>query len=346
MAAVALIECVPNFSEGRRAAVIARIAGRLGEVPGAHLLDVDAGVAVNRTVMTVAGSPDAVAEAAFRAVAEAAQLIDLRGQRGEHPRIGVTDVCPFVPLAGATLAECVTVASRFAARVGTELGIPCYLYGDAARTPERRELAALRRGGYEALALRMVDARWKPDFGPVAKAARCGATAVGAREPLIAFNVNLATRDVSLARAIAREVREQRGAPQRGLPGCRALGWYIAEYDCCQVTFNVLRYRETGLDRILQRVEDLARARGVRVDGSEVIGLVPKAALLGPGRRAARRDGGDGRRIEAAADEGALLRAAVEALGLDSLRPFAAARKVLEYRLAAVLGAAMPQLDL
>ncbi|MBK8479883.1 MAG: glutamate formimidoyltransferase [Proteobacteria bacterium] len=341
-----LIECVPNFSEGRRGEVIARIAARLGEVPGAHLLDVDAGVAVNRTVMTIVGSPDAVAEAAFRAVAEAARRIDMRAQRGEHPRIGATDVCPFVPLAGVTLADCAAVATRFAARVGTELGIPCYLYGAAARTPERRELAALRRGGYEALARRMVDLRWKPDFGLVATAARCGATAVGAREPLIAFNVNLATRDVSIARSIAREVREGRGAPPSGLPGCRALGWFIAEYDCCQVTVNVLRYRETGLDRILRRVDELARAQGVRVSGSEVIGLLPKAALLEPGRRALGRDGGDGGRSEAAADEGALLRAAVEALGLDALRPFTATLKVLEYRLAAVLGPAMPRLEI
>ncbi|MBK6849910.1 MAG: glutamate formimidoyltransferase [Proteobacteria bacterium] len=340
-----LVECVPNFSEGRRADVIAQIAARLGEVPGAHLLDIEAGAAVNRTVMTVVGTPDAVAEALFRAMDEAARRIDMRQQRGEHPRIGATDVCPFVPLAGITLAECAAVATRFAARVGAELGIPCYLYGSAARQPERRELATVRRGGYEALAARMVQPCGQPDFGPATGLPPWGATAIGARAPLIAYNVNLATRDRVLARAIACEVRENRSSPGGGLPGCRALGWYIAEYGCCQVTVNVLRYREAGLDRIFARVQELALARGVRVSGSEIVGLTPKAALLGPGWRARRGARGEGWRA-AAAEEGPLLRAAVAALGLDQLRPFDPARKVLEYRLAEVLGGAMPQVDL
>lgn len=341
-----LIECVPNFSEGRRGEVIARIADRLREVSGALLLDVDAGADVNRTVMTVVGTVEAVEDAVFRAVGEAARQIDLRRHRGAHPRIGATDVCPFVPLADLTLADCAAVATRFAARVGVELAIPCYLYGAAARQPGRRELAALRRGGYEALGARLAQPAWQPDFGPAGPVPSWGATAIGARAPLIAYNVNLETDDLALARNIASEVREHSRVPGSGLPGCRALGWYLAEYGCCQVTVNVLRHRELGLDRVFRRVQALAAARGVRVCSSELIGMVPKGALLAAGWRSLHPGAIGEPPSDAEREEARLVRAAVAALGLDARRPFDPTQKVLEYRIAALLGPQAPQLEI
>lgn len=270
-----LVECVPNFSEGRRLEVIAAIRTAIESVAGVYLLDQHVDGAHNRSVLTFVGDPEAVAEAAFRGVATAARLIDLEQHRGEHPRMGATDVLPFVPLGETTMEECVQLARRVGARIGTELEIPVYLYYEAATRPERRWLPNIRRGEYEAIkaeiALRPERA---PDFGP-ARLGPAGATAVGARPLLIAFNVNLATADLRVAKAIARAVRQSSG----GLPAVQARGMATADPAIVQVSMNLLDYRVTPLHRLYARVRELAAEHGVALAGSEVVGLLPTEAL-------------------------------------------------------------------
>jgi glutamate formiminotransferase len=267
------------------------------------------------------GPPDDVAEAAFRAIAEAVRTIDMREHRGVHPRIGAADVCPFVPLRGISMDRCVALARRLGERVGGELEVPVFLYGEAATTPARRGLADLRRGGYRALLERMKQPRWQPDFGPATGNDRAGAAAIGARPLLIAYNINLATRDVRVARQIARRMRESTG----GLPRCQAKGWYIEEYGCAQVTLNLLDYRVTGLHRAFSQAVELARAEGVRVTGSEVVGMVPAAALVAAGR-AFLVAGGN---LADAPDGASPIDIAVAALGLCDRRSFDSRTKIL-----------------
>jgi glutamate formiminotransferase len=269
---VALVECVPNFSEGRRQDVIAALAEAIASVP-VSLLDVSSDADHNRTVITFAGEPDAVAEAMFRGTAAAAQRIDLRQHAGVHPRMGAVDVIPFVPLRGISLDACAALARRFGQRVGDELGIPVYLYEAAATRPERANLADVRRGGYEALLSEIETPYRAPDYGP-ARLGSAGAVAVGARGPLIAFNAFLNTADVEIAQAIALAIRESGG----GLPKLKALGLLVGGR--AQVSMNVIDYRQTGLFAITERLHAEARKHGAAVVETELVGLIPQAALL------------------------------------------------------------------
>jgi glutamate formiminotransferase len=271
----ALVECVPNFSEGTRAEVMDAIQNAAESVVAAKVLDRHADATHNRMVLTIAGTPGPVVEAAFRATARAAQLIDLDQHRGVHPRIGAADVVPFVPLAGTDMRVCVELAMRFGRRVAAELDLPVYLYGEAAQTPARRRLPDLRRGEFERLrASIVIDPTRAPDYGP-ARVGPAGAVAVGARAPLIAYNVTLATSDVNVARAIAREIRESNG----GLVAVQARGFPTADPDRVQVSTNILDARRTPLAVVFARIRDLASQRGVDVEASELVGLAPAEAV-------------------------------------------------------------------
>jgi len=342
-----LIECVPNFSEGRDRSVIEAIAAEIRGTPGAVLLDVDPGAATNRTVVTFIGEPEAVEEAAFRAIRKASELIDMSRHRGEHPRLGATDVCPFVPVQSATMDDCVAIAKRLGKRVGDLLEIPVYLYEAAASTPERRSLAYLRKGEYEGLGEKLRDPAFAPDFGPARFNARSGASVIGAREFLIAYNVNLNTRDRKLANAIAQELREA-GKPKRGpdgkilrdaegrainVPGrfteCRAVGWYIEEFGRAQISINLTNYRVTPVHAVFDAACEEASRRGLRVTGSELVGLIPRAAILAAGDHYLSKQG-----KTTGVPEWERVHAAVISLGLAELGPFDPAQKVIEYRYA------------
>ncbi|MCH7845495.1 MAG: glutamate formimidoyltransferase [Acidobacteria bacterium] len=334
-----LIECVPNFSEGRDRAVIDAITARIKAVSGVALLDVDPGEATNRTVVTFVGGPAAVEEAAFAAIAAAGELIDMTTHTGEHPRMGATDVCPFVPMDGATMKDCVEIARRLGARVGTELGIPVYLYEHAAHGG-RRSLAHVRSGEYEGLAGREDG----PDFGPTHNA-RSGATAIGAREFLIAYNVNLNTSDRRLAHQVASAVRTL-GTAQRDEAGkivkdeegktvftpgrfqeVKGLGWYIEEYDRAQVSLNLTDHHASPVHEVFDACREEATNRGMRVTGSELVGLVPLDAMLLAGDHYLAAQG-----ATTGIPEAERIRAAIVSLGLDELGPFEPAAKIVEYR--------------
>ncbi len=368
-----IVECVPNFSEGRDRAVIDAIAAAIRSTPGAFLLDVDPGEDANRTVYTFAGDGEAVLAAALAAARVAFDRIDMRRQRGVHPRLGALDVCPFVPLSGATIEDCVRLARRFGALLASELGVPVYLYEKAAIRPERASLAAIRAGEYEGLPEKILKPEWKPDFGPADFIPAWGATVVGAREFLIAYNVNLrpsgadaaaedraaageraaalaAARDIAAAvRETGRAVRESGGALRKPglLKSVRAIGWYVDAYGCAQVSMNLLDYRATPIHVAYETVRAEAEKRGLAAAGSEIIGLAPLAALLEAGRFYA---GAGARGVAAPADgsaakgaapkaaaEAELLRAAIRGLGLDSVSSFDPERKIVEYALGRVL---------
>ena len=269
-----IIECVPNFSEGRRKEIIDQIAEALASVEGARVLDVQSDADHNRSVVTMVGEPQAVEEAAFRGIERAARLIDMDQHQGEHPRMGATDVVPFVPIAGMTMADCVEMARRLGERVGRELSIPVYLYEEAAKRPERRNLADVRRGEYERLKVEIeADPHRAPDFGP-ARMGKAGATAIGARPPLIAFNVYLNTDDLAIAKAIARAVRHSSG----GLRHVKALGLLVE--GCAQVSMNLTDYRRTPIQRVVEMIRREAARYGVSIVSSEMVGLIPNEALV------------------------------------------------------------------
>ena len=269
-----VVECVPNFSEGRRQEVIQAIAEAISGVEGVHVLDVESDADHNRSVITFAGAPEPVEEAAFRAIETAARLIDMDRHHGEHPRIGATDVVPFVPIRGVTMQDCVEMARRLGERVGRELGIPVYLYGEAATRPERRDLAYIRRGEYEGLKESIAtDPDRAPDFGP-ARLGKAGATVIGARPPLIAYNVYLSTDDVGIARKIARAIRHSSG----GLRYVKALGLLVGGR--AQVSMNLTDYRKSPIPRVMEMIRREAARYGVSVVSSEVVGLIPEDALL------------------------------------------------------------------
>ncbi len=333
-----LIECVPNFSEGRDRDVIDAIAGAVAGVDGVRLLGVEPGAATNRTVVTFAGPLEAVEEAAFQAISTASELIDMTSHRGEHPRMGATDVCPFVPLEGATMEDCVVVARRLGARVGDELGIPVYLYEHAARDG-RRSLADVRRGEYEGLA----DRDDPPDFGPKHNAAS-GATAIGARQFLIAYNINLNTTDRRMAHRVAQAVREL-GTPTRDAGGSivkdaegrtvfepgrfkevKGIGWYIDEYRRAQVSLNLTDFEVSPLHEVFDAARSEANALGLRVTGSELVGLIPRQAILAAGDHFLARQG-----TTSAVPEDDRIHAAVLSLGLEELGPFDPRAKIVEY---------------
>ena len=345
-----LVECVPNFSEGRDRAVLDALAGAIRSVEGVRLLDIDPGEATHRTVFTFVGPPEAAAEAAFTAIARAAELIDMRAHRGAHPRMGATDVCPFVPLEGMTMAECVELARKLGERVGRDLGIPVYLYEQAASRPARRALADVRQGEYEGLRDKLRDPDWAPDFGPARFNERSGATAIGAREFLIAYNVNLNTRDQKLATIIAQNIRET-GRPRRDaagqivrdaggravtepgpsrLPAVRATGWFIEEYGRAQVSINLTDFRLSPPHAAFEAVDQEARGLGLRATGSELVGLIPAEALRLAGRHYLALQG-----KSPAAPDAELFRMAVISLGLEELGGFDMDAKIIERRVGA-----------
>jgi glutamate formiminotransferase/formiminotetrahydrofolate cyclodeaminase len=333
-----IIECVPNFSEGRDMAVIDQISAEIKKIAGVELLDVDPGRDTNRTVVTFAGSPEGIEEAAFQAIKKAAELIDMSRHSGAHPRMGATDVCPFVPVAGVTMAECVEIAKKLGRRVGEELAIPVYLYEEAAASEERKSLAYIRAGEYEGLAEKLQQKEFKPDFGKAVFNKKAGATVIGAREFLIAYNVNLNTRNVKLAKEIANRMREKgrtvknsETGSKETMPGTlkavRAVGWYIAEYQMAQISVNLLNYNTTPLHRVFEEAERLAAEFGVRVTGSELVGLIPLEAVLQAGRHFLRKQGGC-----LGVEEKELVRTAVQSLGLTEISPFKPEHKIIEYR--------------
>lgn len=343
-----LVECVPNFSEGRDTAIIKQITDAITGVEGVKLLDVDPGKATNRTVVTFVGTPEAVTEAAFQGVRRASELIDMRHHHGEHPRIGATDVLPLIPVSGITLDECAELARGLARRIADELSIPTYCYEAAALRAERKNLAVCRRGEYEALPQKIVDPNEMPDFGGgkwTEQAARSGATVVGARDFLIALNFNLNTTSTRRANAIAFDVREK-GRPQRETPivgkivrdaegkpvmipgtlkGCKAIGWYIPEYGIAQVSMNITQIAVTPMHIAFEEVCRAAAARGVRVTGTEIVGLVPRKALLDAGKFYLRRQ----QRSLGLPDE-EIIKIAIKSMGLSDLAPFRAEDKVIE----------------
>jgi glutamate formiminotransferase/formiminotetrahydrofolate cyclodeaminase len=345
----ALIECVPNFSEGRNPDIIRRITDRIVAAGGVTLLHVDPGFDPNRTVVTFAGPPEAVLEAAFQGIQAAAALIDMRRQTGTHPRMGATDVCPLVPIAGITLDETARHARALAERVGRELSIPVYLYEAAQPDPARKDLAVIRAGEYEGLEEKMRRPEWRPDFGPAEFQPAAGATVIGARGFLVAYNVNLNTTSTRRANAVAFDVREtgrpkRKGDPLTGevvtdaegrpvmVPGSlkavKAIGWYIPRYGVAQVSMNLTDLGVTPLHVAFDEVCRRATDRGLRVTGSELVGLVPLKSLVEAGRFFLHKQ-----RRSAGVSESELIRIAVRSLGLDELAPFKPEERIIEYRL-------------
>ena len=347
-----IIECVPNISEGRNKAIIKQVTDEIERVKGVKLLDVDPGEATNRTVITFVGAPDTVLEAAFQCVKKAAQLIDMRHHHGAHPRMGATDVCPLIPVSGITLEECAVLARKLAERIANELQIPCYCYEAAARTPERRNLAICRKGEYEGLAERMTVEVEAPDFGARPwdeGVARTGCTAVGARDFLIATNFNLNTTSTRRANAIAFDVREK-GRPKREggspvgkpmkdengktimipgtLKGTKAIGWFIDEYGIAQVSMNITNINVTPLHVAFDEVCRCAQNRGIRVTGTEIVGLIPKRTLIDAGKYFLRKQN-----RSTGIPEEDILQIAIKSMGLDDLKEFNPREKVIEYLL-------------
>ncbi|MBK7213132.1 MAG: glutamate formimidoyltransferase [Bacteroidales bacterium] len=347
-----IIECVPNFSEGRDMAIIKQITDQIETVEGVRLLDVDPGAATNRTVVTFVGEPEAVLEAAYRAVKKATEVIDMRYHKGEHPRFGATDVCPLVPIAGISMEEVAEYARKLAKRIGEGIGIPVYCYENAAFTPERRNLANNRSGEYEGLSKKLTDPHWKPDFGPAEFndfVAGTGATAVGARDFLVAYNVNLNTTSTRRANAIAFDIREKgrpvrEGNPFTGkikkdengkevwIPGslkaCKAIGWFIEEYGIAQVSINLTNVSITTVHEAFEECCKRAGERGMRVTGSELVGLVPLKSLLDAGKYFLAKQ-----KRSLGVSEAELIKIAVKSLGLDDLKPFNPQEKIIEYLL-------------
>jgi glutamate formiminotransferase/formiminotetrahydrofolate cyclodeaminase len=329
---MSIIESVPNFSEGRDQNVIREIGKALGSIPRARLLDVDPGYDANRTVYTLAGEPEAVALALKAGARAAYALIDMSRHSGQHPRLGALDVLPIIPLEGITMEECSSLARGLARELAAELGLPFYLYARSAARPERVELSAVRAGGYESLAARLADDAWAPDFGPRAFNPRWGASVCGARDILIAWNINLDSDDAAKAKRIAARLRSARpagpdGSAGRGpFPGLKAIGWYMAEYGRAQVSCNVCDFRRSPLAEVYAHAARLAAQEGCSVAGSELVGMAPLEALLDSGRILAGKG---------TTDRDGLVAAAVRGLGLDSLRPFDPDRRVLEYALRA-----------
>ena len=342
----AIIECVPNFSEGRNMEVIKQITDEIEQVEGVRLLDVDPGKATNRTVVTFVGNPYDVIEAAFRAIRKAGELIDMSKHTGEHPRMGATDVCPLIPVSGITMEETVAFAKMLGKRVGEELDIPVYLYEYAASAPYRSNLADIRSGEYEGFAAKIVKQEWKPDYGIAKFNERSGATVIGARDFLIAYNINLNTTSTRRANAVAFDIREKgrqrkdekgkvvkdaQGEPlwEPGLlKNVKAIGWYIEEYGIAQISVNLTNMHVTPLHVLFNTACERATARGMRVTGSELVGLVPLQAMLEAGKyflHKQQRSTGVG--------EDELVRIAVRSLGLDELAPFDPKKKIIEYRL-------------
>ena len=357
-----IIECVPNFSEGQDIEVIKRITDQLESVDGVKLLDVDPGKATNRTVVTFVGSPEQVVEAASLAIKMASEIIDMSRHNGEHPRFGATDVCPLVPVSGISMEETVVYAHQLAERIGSEIGIPVYCYENAAFSDKRKNLAIVRSGEYEGLKEKLASPEWKPDFGPAEFIPRTGAIAVGARDFLVAYNVNLNTTSTRRANAIAFDVRERgrtkrEGDPFTGklvkdahgkpvmIPGSlkevKAIGWFIEEYGVAQISMNLTNISITPVHVAFDEVCKKADARGIRVTGSELVGLVPLNAMLEAGSYFLKKQ----QRSTGVADS-ELIKIAVKSMGLDELGPFDPQEKIIEYQLNKDKGKALADMSL
>ena len=345
-----LIECVPNFSEGRDQNVIRQITDAIESVDGVSLLDVDAGASTNRTVVTFVGDPDVAVEAAFRGIKKAAELIDMPKHKGAHPRMGATDVCPFIPVSNVSWEEAIECANRLGKCVGEELQIPVYLYERAAREKSRANLAAIRAGEYEGFFEKIKQPEWKPDFGPAVFSEKSGATVIGVRDFLIAYNVNLNTKSVRRATSVAFDVREQgrvktedgtpsgkavldtHGEPVR-VPGMlkhvKAIGWFVKEYGVAQVSMNLTNIEETPLHAAFDACVESAAKRGLRVTGSEIVGMVPKKSLVDAGRYFLRKQ-----QWSEGVSEEELIEIAVRSMGLGELKPFVPKEKVIELKIA------------
>ncbi|MFP4289444.1 MAG: glutamate formimidoyltransferase [Bacteroidales bacterium] len=349
-----IIECVPNFSEGQNMDIIHQITAEIKSVEGVKLLDVDPGKATNRTVVTFVGSPQSVVDAAFLAVKKASDLIDMSKHKGEHPRMGATDVCPLIPVSNISMEEVVKYAHQLAERIGNELSIPVYCYENAAKQPKRRNLAYCRSGEYEALPDKLGTEEWKPDFGPNQFIPLSGATAVGARDFLVAYNINLNTTSTRRANAIAFDVREKgrvkrEGNPLTGkivtdekgdkvyIPGSlkevKAIGWFIEEYGVAQISMNLTNISVTPVHVAFDEVDKKARERGVKVTGSELVGLVPLKAMLDAGRYFLQKQ-----QRSLGVSDSELIKIAVKSMGLDELKPFNPKEKIIEYMISEAEG--------
>src|SRR5437016_2476791 len=344
-----IIECVPNFSEGRDLEVIRQITAAIESVEGVSLLNVDPGASTNRTVVTFAGTPDAAVEAAFRGMQKAAELIDLRKHTGAHPRMGATDVCPFIPVSNVSWDEAIACANQLGKRVAEELKIPVYLYEKAAKDPARSNLSIIRAGEYEGFFEKIKEPQWKPDFGPAVFNEKSGATVIGAREFLVAYNVNLNTKAVRRAHSVAFDVRENgriktddgtpsgkpvldaKGEPVREpgmLKHVKAIGWYVEEYGMAQVSMNLTNLDETPLHAAFEACAESAGKRGLRVTGSEVVGMLRKKCLVDAGRYFLRKQ-----KWSEGASEAELIDIAIRSMGLSELKPFDPKEKVIEFKI-------------
>lgn len=344
-----VIECVPNFSEGRDPEIIQQITAAIESVEGISLLNVDPGASTNRTVVTFAGEPEAAVEAAFRGIQKAAELIDMRKHKGAHPRMGATDVCPFIPVSNVTWEEAIACAHALGKRVGEELKIPVYLYEKAAKDPARSNLSIIRAGEYEGFFEKIKEAAWKPDFGPSVFNEKSGATVIGAREFLVAYNVNLNTKAARRATSVAFDVRENgriktddgtprgkpvldaNGEPVR-VPGMlkhvKAIGWYVEEYGMAQVSMNLTNIEETPLHAAFDACNEAASKRGLRVTGSEVVGMLPKKCLVEAGRYFLRKQ-----QWSEGASEEELIDIAIRSMGLNELKPFDPKERIIEFKM-------------
>ncbi len=339
-----IIECVPNFSEGRDLSIIRQITDEIEKIDGVRLLDVDPGKATHRTVVTFVGHPKAVIEAAYQAIKKAAELIDMSKHSGEHPRMGATDVCPLIPISGISMEETAAYAHELGKRVGETLDIPIFMYESAATKPERQNLATIRAGEYEGMATKLKDPKWYPDYGTNTFNEKAGATVIGARDFLVAYNVNLNTTSVRRANSVAFDVRENgriqtdakgknvldaQGEPVR-IPGTcksvKAIGWYIEEYGIAQISMNLTNINDTPLHIAFDACCNSAQSRGLRVTGSELVGLVPKSVLIDAGKHFLRQQ-----KRSVGISERELIHIAVRTLGLDELSPFDPSKKVIEY---------------
>jgi len=357
-----LIECVPNFSEGRDLNIIRQITAAIEAVDGVSLLDVDPGASTNRTVVTFVGNPDAVVEGAFRGIQKATELIDMRKQKGAHPRMGATDVCPFIPVSNVSWKEAIACAKSLGERVADQLAIPVYLYEKAARDAARSNLSVIRAGEYEGFFEKIKQPAWKPDFGPAVFNERSGATVIGARDFLVAYNVNLNTKSVRRANSVAFDVREngrvktedgsptgkkvldENGEPVR-IPGMlkhvKGIGWYVEEYGMAQVSMNLTNIAETPLHAAFDACSEAAAKRGLRVTGSEVVGMLPKECLVEAGKYFLRKQ----KWSEGAAEE-ELINLAARSMGLGELRPFDPKEKVIEFKIEAAATKSLVKMNL
>jgi glutamate formiminotransferase / formiminotetrahydrofolate cyclodeaminase len=357
-----VIECVPNFSEGRDLEIIRQITSAIESVDGIALLNVDPGASTNRTVVTFAGNPKAAVEAAFRGIQKAAELIDMRKHSGAHPRMGATDVCPFIPVSNVSWEEAIACAHQLGKRVGEELKIPVYLYEKAARDQSRSNLSVIRSGEYEGFFEKIKEAAWKPDFGPSVFNEKSGATAISAREFLVAYNVNLNTRAVRRASSVAFDVRENgrvktddgtpsgkpvldaNGEPVR-VPGMlkhvKAIGWYVEEYGMAQVSMNLTNLEETPLHAAFDACNEAAGKRGLRVTGSEVVGMLPKKCLVEAGKYFLRKQ-----QWSEGASEEELIEIAIRSMGLNELKPFDPKERIIEFKMESAAKKSLVKMDL